>query len=74
MNFDLLFFVNSILLGMAFSANNFVYSMKNANNFKTLETKQTNLYSGIFSLVQLGFTFFVDSINNGTATISFNKI
>lgn len=58
MNFDFLFFVNSILLGMAFSANNFVYSMKNANNFKTLETKQTNLYSGIFSLVQLGFTFF----------------
>ena len=58
MNFDILFFVNSIFLGMAFSANAFAFCLKHGNTYKELEVKQTNLYSGIYSLVQLGLAFF----------------
>ena len=49
MNFDVLFFVNSILLGMAFSANAFEFCLKHGNAYKGLSVKDTNLYCGIFA-------------------------
>lgn len=58
MNFDFLFFVNSIVLGMAFSTNAFAFCLKHGNKYQELETRQTNIYSGIYSLVQFGLAFF----------------
>ena len=57
MNFDVLFFVNSILLGMAFSANAFAFCLKHGNAYKEISTKETNLYSGIFASMELAFSF-----------------
>ena len=52
-----LFFVNSILLGMAFSANAFAFCLKHGNAYKEISTKETNLYSGIFASMELAFSF-----------------
>lgn len=58
MNFDILFFINSIFLGMAFSANAFAFCLKHGNKYKDLDVKQTNFYSGIYTSVQFGLAFF----------------